>query len=93
MNHSSALKTSVALLALLAVTLTVPTTPGHAQTRSATTGMGGAEAVLKARGDTRGADRIARARCLSGIGACTGKYAGYARATKNTARQEPMYGH
>ena len=84
---------SIALLALLAVTFTVSATPGLAQTRSATTGMGGAEDVLKARGDERGANRIARARCLSGLGRCTGKYAGHARVRKQTPHPGQMYGH
>ena len=82
---------SIVLLALSALALTVPATPVLAQSRSATGGMGGAEEVLKSRGDTRGVDRVARARCFSGIGACTGKYARYAGAPKHTP-QEALYG-
>ncbi|HEY4981078.1 MAG TPA: hypothetical protein VII24_03840 [Pseudolabrys sp.] len=37
--------------------------------------MSGAESVLRAKGDVTSADRIERAKCFSGTGACTGKYA------------------
>lgn len=36
--------------------------------------MSGAESVLRAKGDVTSADRIERAKCFSGTGACTGKY-------------------
>jgi hypothetical protein len=41
---------------------------------SAKSGMGGAEAALIAKGNVKGADRIARAKCFSGTGACNAKY-------------------
>jgi hypothetical protein len=47
----------------------------NAQTQSAaTSGMGGAEQALLAKGNAKGADRIARAKCFSGTGACNEKY-------------------
>lgn len=74
--------------------LTVTAAPTFAQTKSsATTGMGGAEQVLRERGNVKGADRIARARCLSGLGACTGKHAGYARGRVTVAHPAPLYAH
>lgn len=41
---------------------------------SAKSGMGGAEAALIAKGNVKGADRIARAKCFSGTGVCNAKY-------------------
>jgi len=61
----------------------------NAQSRtSAGAGMGSAEAVLRAKGNISGADRIARAKCFSGIGPCSEKYAAQrARAMKRSHAQ------
>jgi hypothetical protein len=45
------------------------------QTGAAASGMTGAESTLRAKGDVKGAARINRAMCLSGLRNCTGKYA------------------
>ena len=61
----------------------------NAQTRSAaTSGMGGAESALRAKGNIKGADRVARARCFSGIGACSEKYAAQRAQAMKRARAQ-----
>ena len=55
--------------------LALATVPVSAQTTgSATSGMGGAEAALRAKGNLKGVDRIERAKCFSGVGPCNAKY-------------------
>lgn len=53
---------------------------------SAKSGMGSAEAALAAKGNIKGADRIARAKCFSGTGPCNAKY-GAMRARAQTRAQ------
>jgi hypothetical protein len=55
--------------------LAFATMPASAENMgSAKSGMGSAEAALIAKGNVKGADRIARAKCFSGTGACNAKY-------------------
>ena len=82
------MKTYVIVTALAALALT--SLPAGAQTGGAAgSGINGAESVLRAKGDAKGADRIARARCFSGIGRCTPKFAGQrARAMKRAKAKD-----
>ena len=74
----------VALMALVFAAISA-----NAQTRpSAGGGMSIAEFELRAKGDDKGADRIARARCFSGVGACSEKFAAQrARAIRRAHAQ------
>jgi opacity protein-like surface antigen len=61
----------------------------NAQTQpAASAGMGGAESALRAKGNVKGADRIARAKCFSGMGACSGKYAAQREQASKRARAQ-----
>ena len=64
---------TIIIMATLAI---LSATTANAQQRpAAASGMSGAEGALLAKGNVKGADRIARARCFSGMGACNAKYA------------------
>ena len=81
------MKTIIMLAAMASLAFAAVPAVAQNQQGAKEPGMSGAEDVLRARGNIKGADRIARAKCFSGVGACTPKYAAQRAKARSTARR------
>jgi hypothetical protein len=67
------MKTLIIVVAIASLALPVASASAQNRSGAATNGMGSADSTLRARGDVKGAERIERAECFSGLGVCNQK--------------------